>query len=107
MLVSSLFFSLIAVNPPFQRVWARPDADGPSPQIAVTVQGAVARPGVYRVTPGLLVKELLVQAGLLKGADLSGFSLRRPLCAEETLDVPLRKRKSLSYASPSKVERNA
>lgn len=58
-------------------------------QIAVSIQGAVWRPGVYEFSPNARVQNLVeASGGVLNDADLSDINLAAPLLDGTTLTVP-------------------
>lgn len=58
-------------------------------RIAVSIQGAVQRPGVYEFAPNARVQNLVdVSGGVLGHADLSDINLAAPLLDGTTLTVP-------------------
>ena len=60
-------------------------------EVVVSVQGAVAKPGVYTVDEGSRVHELIQRAGgLMSAADTSGLNLAARVVDGTTLTVPTR-----------------
>jgi hypothetical protein len=76
-------------------------------QIEITLMGEVAQPGVYLVSPGTTVKEVLKSISLLKSADRRQIPFKKVLFSSQTLIIPARKQKNLegkggpSLSSPS------
>ncbi len=62
----------------------------PPPEIVVSIQGAVAMPGVYRLNEGSRIEDLISAAGGVRGADTSDINLAARLIDATTLSVPKR-----------------
>jgi competence protein ComEA len=61
-----------------------------APGVRVSVRGAVAAPGVYRLAPGSIVQDALEAAGgVLPQADTSRLNLAAPLSDGQEVRVPL------------------
>ncbi len=65
-------------------------AAAPQREIAVSVQGAVAAPGVYRFDEDSRIQDLIAAAGGFRGADTSDINLAARLIDGTTLTVPKR-----------------
>lgn len=65
-------------------------AEMPLALLEVKVEGAVAKPGVYRMPLNASLKDLLDQAELLSSADQSKLKWNRKLRHEQTIRVPER-----------------
>jgi competence protein ComEA len=75
-------------------------ADEPKVEVVVSVQGAIAKPGVYTVDEGSRVHELIQRAGgLLGSADTSLLNLAARLIDGTTLTVPSRSSSADSEAT--------
>jgi len=69
---------------------ATPGATAPATEVYVHVFGAVASPGLYRLTDGARVVDAVAAAGgLTEGADQGGINLARIVSDGEQLWVPL------------------
>lgn len=66
----------------------RPGAARGADTIAVTVAGAVARPGVYRVRRGARARDAAEAAGPEAGAEIDAVDRRVPLAEGEAVYVP-------------------
>lgn len=76
-----------------------PAQDGP---IVVSVEGAVARPGVYSLPGGSRVNDAIqASGGLTDDADVSGINLAARLRDEERLIVPSRAQPTVTTAEQS------
>jgi hypothetical protein len=65
----------------------RPCTLKPHDMCLVDIQGNVAHPGAYRVTPGLTQFEILKVAGIRPTSDISGFDLSRQISGDQQLEV--------------------
>lgn len=58
-----------------------------SPYIEVTVKGAVAKPGVYQVTKGMLVEEVIRMAEPLEAASLNTIKLDSKITRRRIINI--------------------
>ena len=78
--VALVIVSVQAVYTLVTRVILAPDPEvvvmpeAPAP-VDVTIEGAVARPGVYSVVPGTILADVLAESGVRRSADLSGIDV--------------------------------
>ena len=63
-------------------------------KVEVLLKGAVEQAGIYKITPNMLLKELLQIAGVLPEADLRRLKLNRPIAHTRILNI--RKREMIS-----------
>lgn len=56
--------------------------------IEINVSGAVIFPGVYKVVPGISLKDVLMQAGLSSKADKKKINLHKKIFSSCVVDVP-------------------
>ncbi len=70
-----------------------PQPKPPVIELVVSVQGAVTKPGVYRVDDGSRVDDLIrLAGGLMPGADTSSINLAARVVDGTTLTVPTRRK---------------
>ena len=74
-----------------------------SPYIEVTVKGAVAKPGVFQVTKGTLVEEVIQMAEPLETANLKTIKLDSKITRRRTINIKL---KSARQQAKDKRENN-
>jgi competence protein ComEA len=97
----------LVVKPAEQPPAAKPTPATPTEapaiaEIVVSVQGAVAKPGVYRVDEGSRVNDLIRMAGgLTPGADTSAINLAAHAVDGTTLTIPSRNR--IAEGEPAEV----
>lgn len=58
-----------------------------SPYIEVSVKGAVTKPGVYQVTKGTLVEEVIKMADPLETANLKNIKLDSKITRRRTINI--------------------
>jgi hypothetical protein len=85
LLVMGVFIAVQAVRLVSQAI--RPSDSASSGMCLVNVQGNVANPGAYRVTPGVTHFEILKVAGIRPTSDISGFDLTRQISGDQQLEV--------------------
>src|SRR6059058_2792269 len=84
-----------AASPPLRvaRSTGQSPAARAGPQLVVDVAGAVRRPGLYRLEPGMRVDDALAAAGGgTARAELDAVNLAAPLADGEQIVVPVRGR---------------
>ncbi|MHB2017067.1 MAG: helix-hairpin-helix domain-containing protein [Candidatus Xenobia bacterium] len=79
----------------------------PPQPVTVSLRGAVAKPGIYRLPPQTRLYELLQQAGgALPGADTSALNLARRVHDEEMIVVPVQGAAPPAPVADSRVDVN-
>jgi competence protein ComEA len=79
-------------------------AAGP-PGVRISIQGAVASPGVYRLPPGSILEDALQAAGgLQRDADAGRLNPASPLVDGQEVRVPVRTPTPASVAADSKPD---
>ena len=95
-------------SPSLQQAAGETGAGAAAKEIAVHVSGAVARPGLYRLTQGARVADAVEKAGPLDEADLNAINLAAPLADGQKVPVPLKGEvQAGAPAGAGPVQRNA